>query len=1070
MKKISLLLAFLGFIGLQVVLAQTRDISGTVTSADDGSSIPGASVVIKGTTMGTVTDMDGNFTLKITPSAKVLMVSFVGMASIEVPITGSANYAVKLKSENISVNEVVVTAMGITKEKKALGYAVQDVKSDELTQGSNSDLSGALQGKLSGVEITPSSGMPGASSKITIRGSRSFTGDNTPLYVVDGMPISSANDVSTGNSVTGTDFANRSVDIDPNDIESVNILKGQAASALYGMRASNGVVVITTKSGKSARKGGKPEISFNSSVAFDVISVMPDLQKEFAQGSAGKYVAVNSFSWGPKIAELSNDAKVGGDKVNVNTTRDGMKPGMYYVQQRANAGLDPWAKPQVYNNADDFFNVGRTLNNSFNIAQGFDKGDYSFSLGNTTTTGIVPTTGMDRYNGKLSANAKLSENWSTGFSGNFIISSIDKQSSANNGIVATVYPAPPSYDLAGIPSYYKGDPTKQNTYRSTSGFDGAYWAADNNSFSEDLQRFFGNFYLKYSTKFNTTNQSLDIKFQLGDDSYTTKYSDLWGYGHSNAFGEVSHSVYKINEMNSLLTAVYNLKINDDLIFDALVGNEFVQKRTDYTYAYGKDFNSSGWNHIDNASVFQASDTYSRKRTVGVFGNLSLAYKSMLYLNATGRNDVVSSMPRNNRSFFYPSVSLGWIFTEIESLKNDFLTYGKIRASYAEVGQAGDYYDTYYATPVYGGGFSSGTPIIYPIKTDKANVVAFTQNSTVYDPNLKPQNTKSYEFGADLTFFKGVVTFGYTYSRQNVKDQIFSVPLAASTGSASLITNGGSIHTNSHEVTLGLNPINKKNIKWDLAFNFSKIDNYVDALAPGVNSIFLGGFVEPQVRAGIGAKFPVLYGVGYLRNDAGQIVVDAKGFPQAGVEQVIGTVSPDFRLGFNTTLEVYKFRLSAVLDWKKGGQMYSGTAGLLDYYGISQHSADTRQLTDFMFDKPAVKVASTDANGVKTYAPNDIKIKGADAQAYFSSVNNISESMIYDNSFIKLREIALAYPVYAKRGISINANIFARNLLLWSTFKGLDPEASQGNNNMAGAFERFSMPGTSSYGLGLNVKF
>ena len=1065
MKKISLLLAFLAFIGLQVVLAQTRDISGTVTSADDGSSIPGAAVVIKGTTLGTVTDTDGKFTLKVSPNAQTMMISFVGMASVEIPITGSTNYTIKLKSENISVNEVVVTAMGITKEKKALGYAVQDVKSDELTQGSNSDLSGALQGKLSGVEITPSSGMPGASSKITIRGSRSFTGDNTPLYVVDGMPISSANDVSTGNSVTGTDFANRSVDIDPNDIESVNILKGQAASALYGMRASNGVVVITTKSGKSARHG-KPEISFNSSVAFDAISVMPDLQTKYAQGSGGTFAAVNSFSWGPQISDLSKDTKVGGDMVNANTTRDGMKPGMYYVQQRANAGLDPWAKPQVYNNASDFFNTGSTYNNSFNIAQGFDKGDYSFSLGNTTTKGIVPTTGMDRYNAKLSANAILSENWSTGFSGSFIISSINKQSSANNGIVATVYPAPPSYDLAGIPSYYKGDPTKQNTYRSTSGFDGAYWAADNNSFSEDLQRFFGNFYLKYSTKFNTTNQKLDVKFQLGDDSYTTKYSDLWGYGHANAKGEVSHSVYKINEMNSLLTAVYNLKINNDLIFDALVGNEFVQKRTDYTYAYGKDFNFPGWNHIDNASVYQASDSYYRKRTVGVFGNLSLAYKSMLYLNATGRNDVVSSMPRNNRSFFYPSVSLGWIFTEMANLKSDFLTYGKIRASYAEVGQAGEYYDTYYSTPVYGGGFSSGTPITFPIGT----VNSYTLNSTVYDPNLKPQNTKSYEVGTDLTFFKGLITFGYTFSRQNVKDQIFSVPLASSTGSASLITNGGSIHTNSHEVTLGLNPINKKNLKWDLAFNFSKIDNYVDALAPGVNSIFLGGFVEPQVRAGIGAKFPVLYGVSYLRNPAGQIVVDAKGFPQAGVEQVIGTVSPDFRIGFNTTLEVYKFRLSAVLDWKQGGQMYSGTTGLLDYYGISQHSVDYRERADFMFELPAVKVVSTDANGVSTYAPNDIKVKGSDAQAYFNSVNNISESMIYDNSFIKLREIALAYPVYVKKGISINANIFARNLLLWSTFKGLDPEASQGNNNMAGAFERFSMPGTSSFGLGLNVKF
>ena len=248
MKKISLLLAFLAFIGLQVVLAQTRDISGTVTSADDGSSIPGASVVIKGTTLGTVTDMDGNFTLKVTPSAKVLMVSFVGMAPIEVPITGSANYAVKLKSENISVNEVVVTALGITRDKKSLGYSVQDVKSEDLMKTGTSDLAKALQGKVAGIDIKLSSGMPGASSQILIRGSRSFTGNNTPLYVIDGMPIESTSSFSTGNSVSGADISNRALDINPSDIESVNVLKGQAAAALYGLRASNGVIIITTKS------------------------------------------------------------------------------------------------------------------------------------------------------------------------------------------------------------------------------------------------------------------------------------------------------------------------------------------------------------------------------------------------------------------------------------------------------------------------------------------------------------------------------------------------------------------------------------------------------------------------------------------------------------------------------------------------------------------------------------------------------------------------------------------------------------------------------------------------------
>jgi len=1064
MKKIALLLAFFA-IGLQVLMAQTKEISGTVTSADDGGAIPGVSVSVKGTTIGTVTDMDGVFRLKVTQDAKALKFTFVGMAPQEVTIGTQTKFNVKMVSENISVDEVVVTAMGISKEKKALGYAVENVGGQELNQAANTNLGTAIQGKVSGIEVSSSSGMPGASTKIQIRGARSFTGNNAPLYIVDGTPISSTPDVGTGNSVTGTDYADRALDIDPGDIESINILKGQAASALYGMRASNGVVVITTKSGKGAAKG-KPQLSFTTNFAFDVISTMPEFQNEFAQGTGGVYSPSASTSWGPKIAELANDAKYGGNTTNTNTNRDGKKPGMYYVPQRAKAGLDPWVVPAVYDNANQFFDTGLTQSNAFNVAQGFDKGNFSLSLGNTMSNGIIPSTGLDRYNAKMSAEAQLSKSWKMGFSGNFVTSKLTKQSSANNGIVATVYPAPPSYDLAGIPSYVKGDPYTQNTYRSTSGFDAAYWAIDNNKFTERSQRFFGNVYAEFNTKFNTENQKLVVKYQLGDDAYSTNYSDVWGYGHSNGKGEVDQYNYTVNEMNSLLTAAYNWKVNDDLVFDAVLGNEWVEYGRKYTEGYGKDFNFSGWNHIDNASVYQASDSYRTERTIGVFGNLALAYKSMLYLNVTGRNDIVSTMPRDNRSFFYPSVSLGWIFTEMDLFKNDILTYGKLRSSYAEVGQAGNYYNSYFSTPAYGGGFSSGTPILYPIN----GVVAYTPNSTVYDPNLKPQNTVSYEFGADLTFLKGLVNLSYTYSRQNVKDQIFSVPLASSTGSASLVTNGGSIHTNSHEITLGVNPIKTKNFKWDFGFNFSKIDNYVDKLAPGVNSIFLGGFTEPQVRAGIGDKFPVIYGVSYLRNDAGQIVVDADGMPQSGEEKVIGTVSPDFRLGFNTSFTVYKFRLSALFDWKNGGQMYSGTAGLLDYYGKSKRSGEYRQSDSFLFEKPAVKVTGTDANGNQTYATNDIKISGADAQTYFSNLNNISESMIYDNSFVKMREISLNYPVLDKKSLKLNLNVFARNIIVWSKMQGLDPESTQGNNNMSGAFERFSLPGAASYGFGLNLNF
>ena len=966
-------------------------------------------------------------------------------------------------SDTQNLDEVVVTAMGISKEKKALGYAVQDVKSDELTQGANTSLSGALQGKVSGIDIASSSGMPGASSKIMIRGARSFTGDNSPLYVIDGMPIASTADVNTdtmnNGSVSGADYANRAVDLDPNDIESINILKGQAASALYGMRASNGVIVITTKSGKGARKG-KPQISFNTNLAFDKVSTLPELQTEYGQGNEGAYNPYSGFSWGPSISDLANDPVYGGNVQN-EYTKGGLHNGQYYVPQRAAAGLDPWATPQAYNNAKDFFQTGITWSNSVNVAQSFDKGNYSFSLGNTTSDGIVRSTGMDRYNVKLSGEAQLHDNWTTGFNGNFVTSKIKKQGTANDGVTATVYTAPISYTMAGIPSHIEGDPYTQNTFREN-WIDDGNWACDNNSFTERSQRFFGNAFLKYSTKFGTDNHKLDVKYQIGDDAYTTNYSDIYGYGTTGyANGYASEYGFTVNEMNSLLTFTYNWNINEDFVFDALLGNELVDKRISNTQAVGYSFNFPGWNHLNNASVFNSSHEYKRKRTVGNFASLSLAWKNMLYLNVTGRNDIVSSMPRDNRSFFYPSVSLGWVFTEVEALKNDILTFGKIRGSYAEVGMAGEYVPSYYYTPSYGGGFFQGTPIMYPINGNMAYIPYFV----VYDPNLKPQNTKSYELGADLTFLNGLVSLNYTYSRQNVKDQIFEVPLAGSTGASSMMMNGGKMHSNVHEITLGISPVDTKNFKLDFAFNFSKIDNYVDELAPGVESIFLGGFVDPQVRANIGDKFPVIYGTTFLRNDNGDIVVDEDGLPQIGSEGVIGKVSPDFLLGFNTNFEIYKFRIGATFDWKCGGQMYSGTLNTLNYYGTSMESVESRTAETFRFSHPAVKQLEDGS-----YVANDIDIKGEDALSYYDRMTLISEAGIYDSGFLKLRELSVSYPVWDKNGINVNLNVFARNIILWSELKGLDPEASQGNNNMGGGFERFSMPGASSYGFGLNVKF
>ena len=933
MKKFTFILLCL-VIGISTVVAQNTKVAGSVISADDGLPVIGASIVVKGTMVGIVTDYDGNFTLEVPSNGKVLIVSYVGMLTQEVPV--SPNVRVVLKSDTQNLDEVVVTAMGISKEKKALGYAVQDVKGEKLTQAANSNLAGALQGKVSGLDIKPSSGMPGASSQITIRGARSFSGDNTPLYVIDGMPVTSTPDVDTdlqnNGSVSGADFANRAVDIDPNDIESINILKGQAASALYGIRASNGVIVITTKSGKGLAKG-KPQISFSSNLSFDVIGRLPEFQKTYAQGASGKYSPTNSLSWGPKITDLPNDPTYGGNTSNAYTKEYGNHEGMYYQPQRAAAGLDPWTTPQAYDNAKDFFDTGVTWSNSINVAQALDKSSYSVSLGNTHQDGIIPSTGMDRYNVKVSAETKLHDNWTTGFIGNYITTAIDKAVTSGNGLLRTVYSAPPSYDLAGIPSHIAGDPYTQNSFRGA--FDQAYWAMDNNKFTENTNRFFGNAYANYKTKFGTTDHTLNVRYMFGVDSYTTDYVDSYGYGSNTGGGkgQIENYGWTNATYNSLLTINYDWNINEDWGLNVVAGNEVIQSNRGKYYEYGTGYNFPGWNHIDNATTQSTSSEHWKKRTVGFFGNVSASYKNMLYLTVTGRQDYVSSMPRGNRAFFYPSVSAGFILTELDALKNDVVNHAKIRASYAEVGQAGDFRENFYSVPTYGGGFYSLTPILYPINGSNG----YTPYYKIYDPNLKPQNTRSYELGTDLSLFDNLVTLNYTFSRQNVKDQIFDVPLASSTGAGKLVTNGGKLHTNVHEITLSFNPIRTRDINWDFGFNWTKIDNYVDELAPGVENISLGGYVTPQVRAAAGEKYPVIYGVGYKRDANGNRLVDENGLPIAGEAQVIGKVSPDFIMGFNTTLRLWDCTISAVLDWKQGGQMYSRTSGLADYYGVSKRT-------------------------------------------------------------------------------------------------------------------------------------
>ena len=1054
-KRLFMFLAGL-FLSIGMAVAQTQ-VTGTVVSGEDGEPIVGASVKVSGTKTGTITDVDGKFALNV-PEGTKLVVTYLGMLPKTVNASVSGAMKIKLDPDNKVLDEVVVTAMGITREKKALGYASQVLDAKDLNTSGTSSLASAMQGKLTGVDIRTSSGAPGASAQIVIRGARSFDGNNTPLYVVDGMPISSTPDFSTKESVTGADNASRTIDLNPDDIESINVLKGQAASALYGIRASNGVILITTKRG--SKGSTKPVITFSTDLSAQTLSRKFEHQDVYAQGTTlSKYNPNTSMSWGPKIADLANDATYGGNTNNKYTNGDlTSHAGMYYNPKYAAAGLSGWATPQTHDNVGDFFKTGFTQNSTFNISQRKNDVSYSFSVSDTYQKGVIPSTGMTRTGARGAVDWKVNDQWKTGFSANYSSVKIKSAPGANSGIVNVVYSAPAEYDLKGTPYHKPGDPTSQILFRATN-FNNPYWWADNDEYSQHTNRVFGNAYAEFSPKLNWgKNYKIVFREQAGIDMYTSNDSEIAEVGSAkNTKGEVKNYGTQNNIFNNLLTANFTAKwgANEEWDFGFVLGNEFnhqYRRKWDYD---GTGLAFYGQPTIGNTSSMDAhSDYHIQERTVGVFGQMSLSWMDMLFLTVTGRNDVVSTMPRGNRSFFYPSVSLGWIFTELPALKeNHVFSYGKLRLSYAQVGQAGQFYNNYMYVPSYTGGMYVYTPISYPLGGAKGYAPYYVK----FDENLKPQNTSNWETGIDLGLFKNRVRVEYTLSYQDVRNQIFDVPTAGTTGYQALRTNAGQMTTLSHELSVNASVIDHANYGLDLGVNFTKITNKVKKLADGVESIMLGGFVEPQVRAQAGYTYPNIYGKAFKRTEDGQLLLSANGLPQGTAASVnLGECTPDFNMGFNLRAHYKQLSLSATMDWQKGGCMYNGTLLTMNYFGASKASLPYHEGT-------MVAEGINEATGQK----NTVQVS---KQQYYMAYNDVTEAGIFDTSFLKLRDVTLSYQFPKFAGINLSVYGFARNILLWAKLPGLDPESSQGNGNMSGYFERYSIPNSSSFGGGFKIAF
>lgn len=1033
-------------------LAQSA-ISGTVVSAQDGEPIIGAAVKVKGAKQGVVTNLEGQFSINA-QAGSTLVFSYVGMKTKEVAAKNGMK--VQLQSDDQQLEEVVVTAMGITRSKKSLGYASQDLKEGELSTSGTSSLANAIQGKLTGVDIRQSSGAPGASSQIVIRGARSFDGNNQPLYVIDGMPVTTTADFDTGASVTGSNISDRTIDINPDDIESINVLKGQAASALYGIRASNGVIVITTKRGKAGQS--KPQIVLNTNISAQSMSRKFEHQTVYAQGnSVDAYNPTSSMTWGPKIEDLANDATYGGNVANAYTKNGAdLHKGQYYNPKRVQAGLDGWTTPEIYDNLYDYLQTGCTENTTLSISQAVNNVNYSFSISNSHQDGIIPSTGMNRWGGRGLVDWTINKEWKTGFSANYSSNRITSAPGANSGIMNVLYSCPAEYNLKGIPYCSPTDPTKQILFRSTS-FNNPYWWSANDEFGQHTNRFFGNAYAEFSPNIGLEGFTLKFREQAGIDIWTSDYSIIAEIGSAyNTKGEVENYGSQHNVFNNTFTVNLDGRFgtDDKWGLNVLLGNEINEENTRVWDYDGVNLNFYGFPVISNATSYTASEYTRKERNVGFFGSVAVDWDSQVFLTVTGRNDYVSTMPHGSRSFFYPSVSLGWEFTKLAAFENqDILSYGKLRASYAQVGQAGTYYDSFYYAPSYGGGFYAYTPVSYPLPSGTS---AYAPYYVLYDPNLKPQNTTNWEAGLDLAFWNGRVKFSYTYSYQNVKDQIFSVPCDPTSGYLYMMTNAGRMKTNSHEISLNAALVQSKDWDVNLGVNWTKVKNEVVELAEGVESIMLGGFVEPQIRAQAGCTYPNIYGNAFQRTDDGQLLL-LEGLPQATANSVdLGNCAPDWTMGLNFSARWKRLSLDTTWSWQKGGKMYHGTNMTMEFFGATKESLPYHEGTMVV-----------DGIDVATGQKNTIEVSKQD---YYQAYYNVTESGIYDTSFFKLRDLTLTYDLPKICGIDISVYGFARNILIWAKLPNFDPESSQGNGNMSGYFERFSVPATKSIGGGLKITF
>jgi TonB-linked SusC/RagA family outer membrane protein len=1035
---LTLLLAFM----VQISFAQEKTVTGKVSDAS--GPLPGVTVVVKGTDTGTQTDFDGNYSIK-TATGDVLQFSYIGMQSVSKTV-GSSNIVNITMSESAeALEEIVVTGFGRNVEKRSATFSVQSVEGEEMTQAREANIVNSLSGKVAGVQITNSSGAVGSSSRVVLRGASSLTGDNQPLYVVNGVPLESGN-YGNADSNGGADMPNGVSDINADDIESISVLKGPAAAALYGVRAANGVIQIKTKSGKRSANLG---ITFNSTTSFETPLMLPSYQNSYGQGGNQDY-----FEW---IDGQNGDGGVDeswGPPLDV---------GLEFVQWNSytvDGAPLPWVSQP--DNIKDFYETGVTTNNSISFTGGAEDIGYRLSIGYMDQKGMVPNTDLSRVSIGGSSSYTIGDKFTTSFDANYTTSHSDNfvtQGYNNENPVQQMIWSGRNVDfnalrpwrtlpLAPEGTAAAGTPLNWNNVFQNNPF----WVLDTNTREYNRNRLVGNITASYEF-----NDHISMTGKVGTNFWSTRQNYRQAFGSNSApNGYYSETARTYSETNYEMIATYKTEITQDIDFEFTVGGNSMVRKSELAFTGVPELQLPGLYNVSNlraGSSWVVNNSHSEQKINSVFGFGKISFKDFLFLEFSGRNDWSSLLPIENDSFFYPSVTASAVITDMVEVDPSVLSFLKLRGGWSQVGGIGAL-SPYSLEPTYG----------LSTETWGGNSVAFLPGQ-LNNPNIKSETTTGMEVGLDARFLNNSIRFIATYYDQTSTDLVVPVQVTAASGYTSAVSNVGEMRNKGIELQLGATIVDNGSFKFDLDLNWAKNNNEVVSLG-GLDALVLGGQWSMTLEAREGESYGSIVGSYFERTDDGDVVY-SNGLPViAAGTKVLGNITPDWTGGANFNFSYKGFALNALVDAKIGGDIYTMTTTWGRYAGVLAETLKGRET--------GIVGEGVMLDGSGNYVPNNVVVSAEDYNKRVYS-NSIVEPSVFDASYVKLRQMMLTYnlpkSMLNQSFLSdVSFSIVGRNLaILYKNVPHIDPESAFSDDNSEQGQEFGQLPSARSIGFNINLK-